>query len=517
MGYWTADDLPFINSLAETFPVADRWFSSCLGPSLPNRRFLVAGTGAAHDYPPRGTIFDLLTANGISWVNYQDNATPRELAISHAFGLRGLKLGRRIGGVLRAVSPIVLPPTLGLPRFTADIFPVSTARLLGHVRPLGDFFADALSGNLPSVSVVDPGFRTNSGQPPQDVRAAEDFTAAVVNSLMGGKGWPHTLFIWVHDSWGGYYDHVPPPEAVPPEEVSASGPPDPANDHSRYGFRVPAVIVSPFARPYFVLHDVLDHTSVLKLIEEKWNLPPLTRRDAAAMSPMGALDLDVPPAFLIPPQLAAPGLSPLAARELRPPFRIDVSPLFNVTSLPNLARGLFWIAAAWAVGLIAFGGSNFWFQAIVLLACTGLAIQGVLGTAFWRQWIFWRPPRYSGMNAVYHAVFAFFTLSASCALLSSELYRLGVFRLAEVRLSGNVLWIHTANYFWNLVDGIPGLQITGTLHWDSPLHFSNIWGELFIILFRLMVLGPLLSVIAQALQEGGREAKNPAGNPVPPL
>ena len=56
MGYWTADDLPFINSLAETFPVADRWFSSCLGPSLPNRRFLVAGTGAARDHPPNGTI-----------------------------------------------------------------------------------------------------------------------------------------------------------------------------------------------------------------------------------------------------------------------------------------------------------------------------------------------------------------------------------------------------------------------------------------------------------------------------
>ena len=76
--------------------------------------------------------------------------------------------------------------------------------------------------------------------------------------------------------------------------------------YDRYGFRVPAVIVSPYARPDFVLHDVLDHTSVLKLIEEKWNLPPLTRRDAAAVSPLGALDLDAPPAFLVPPDLPAP-------------------------------------------------------------------------------------------------------------------------------------------------------------------------------------------------------------------
>ncbi len=66
------------------------------------------------------------------------------------------------------------------------------------------------------------------------------------------------------------------------------------------------MIVSPFARPGFVLHDVLDHTSVLKLIEEKWNLAPLTRRDAAAVSPLGALDLEAPPAFLTPPDLPAP-------------------------------------------------------------------------------------------------------------------------------------------------------------------------------------------------------------------
>jgi phospholipase C len=71
---------------------------------------------------------------------------------------------------------------------------------------------------------------------------------------------------------------------------------------------VPAVIVSPYARPDFVLSDVLDHTSILKLVEEKWNLPALTRRDAAAASPLGALDLTSPPAFLKPPDLPAPSL-----------------------------------------------------------------------------------------------------------------------------------------------------------------------------------------------------------------
>ena len=79
--------------------------------------------------------------------------------------------------------------------------------------------------------------------------------------------------------------------------------------YDRYGFRVPAVIVSPYARPDYVCSEVLDHTSVLKLVEEKWNLPALTRRDAAATSPLGALDLTAPPGFLTPPDLPAPALA----------------------------------------------------------------------------------------------------------------------------------------------------------------------------------------------------------------
>jgi phospholipase C len=74
----------------------------------------------------------------------------------------------------------------------------------------------------------------------------------------------------------------------------------------RLGFRVPTVIVSPYARPDHVTSTVYDHTSILKLIEQKWNLPALTRRDAAAASPLDALDLDGPPAFLTPPDLPAP-------------------------------------------------------------------------------------------------------------------------------------------------------------------------------------------------------------------
>ncbi|HYY18688.1 MAG TPA: alkaline phosphatase family protein, partial [Streptosporangiaceae bacterium] len=173
-----------------------------------------------------------------------------------------------------------------------------------------------------------------SEENPQDIRKGESFAAEVINRVMHGKGWEHTLLIWVYDEGGGYYDHVPPPAAVPPDNVPGrdailswpawvrtplrpflgaaltelanadAGP----RTYDRLGFRVPAVIVSPYARPDFVTSTTFDHTSILKLVEQKWNLPALTRRDATAQSPLEALDLDGPPAFLTPPELSAPSL-----------------------------------------------------------------------------------------------------------------------------------------------------------------------------------------------------------------
>src|SRR5262249_45488481 len=109
---------------------------------------------------------------------------------------------------------------------------------------------------------------------------------------------------------GGYYDHVHPPWAIPPDNI----PPGIEGakhtlpgGYDRYGFRVPTVIVSPFARPNYVSHVVFDHTSILKLIETKWNLPALTYRDANANDPLDPLDFESPPAFLEPPDLPEPG------------------------------------------------------------------------------------------------------------------------------------------------------------------------------------------------------------------
>jgi phospholipase C len=181
---------------------------------------------------------------------------------------------------------------------------------------------------------VDPDFHVFSEENPQDIRKGESFAAEVINRVMHGKGWPGTLLIWLYDEHGGYYDHVPPPAAVPPDDVegrSLTGSPGRLQAvlrmvfprkvkvesnldagprrYDRYGFRVPAVLVSPYARPDYVCSEVLDHTSVLKLVEQKWNLAPLTARDAAATAPLSALDLTGPPAFLDPPSLPKPALT----------------------------------------------------------------------------------------------------------------------------------------------------------------------------------------------------------------
>jgi phospholipase C len=338
MGYWTEDDIPFYYGLARTFPLADHWFSSCLGPTFPNRRFLIAGTANGLiddlpfdliDYPATGTIFDLLTRAGISWVNY--HAVPGDKSMTRRYARHKRRMARRrllsLGRGFRSATAGVQKDM----QFTADVYPLGIARYMLHVRGNDEFFADADNGTLPAFSIVDPDFDVYSEENPQDIRKGESFAAEVINRVMHGKGWPRTLLIWLYDEHGGYHDHVPPPAAVPPDEVDgrsiAASPlqrflrplfPGAVQDvgdlangprrYDRYGFRVPAVIVSPYARPDYVCSAVLDHTSVLKLLQQKWNLPPLTARDAAATSPLAALDFAAPPAFLTPPSLPEPGL-----------------------------------------------------------------------------------------------------------------------------------------------------------------------------------------------------------------
>ncbi len=276
MGYFTKEDLPFTCGMAATFPIADRYFCSVMAQTDPNRRYLISGTSLGliddtfpTELPPNGVIYEQLDRYGISWRDYYSNA-----------------------------------PSLGvyLP-YLEESNPVSKG-----VVKIDQFYADAAAGNLPSYCLVEPDFDHSSEENPQDVQFGDQFVGKVVNAVMSSPNWPKTMLIWTYDEHGGYYDHVPPPRAVPPDDIPpALKPGDPPGGFDRYGFRVPSGVVSPYAKRGFVSHTVYDHTSILKTIEEKWNLPALTRRDANASSLFGMLDLKSEPAFLKPPTL------PLAA------------------------------------------------------------------------------------------------------------------------------------------------------------------------------------------------------------
>jgi len=127
--------------------------------------------------------------------------------------------------------------------------------------------------------------------------------------LLESPCWAHTLLVWTYDKCGSSYDHVAPPPAVKPDDV------EPvledwhvAGSYDQLGFRVPCVVVSPYARPDHVSSINHDHTSVLRLIETKWNIGALTAGDANASNLLDCLDFESPPAFLHPPTLPRPAI-----------------------------------------------------------------------------------------------------------------------------------------------------------------------------------------------------------------
>jgi len=284
MGYWDTADQPFYHSLARTFPVADRYFSSVLGQTFPNRRYLIGATSigqindtlpALTDYPANGTIFDALDSAAVTWKDYYSST-------------------QQLGGTT-------------LPAATSLLYPPAFFRNPARTVPVTAFFSDAAAGTLPGYCIVEPDYGVQSEENPQNIAAGEAFVASVINAVMSGPAWMNTLLIWTYDEHGGYYDHVPPPAALAPDDIPPAITPGllPYNGFAQYGFRVPFAIISPYARPAYVSHQVMDHTSICALVEAKWNLPAMTLRDANAVPPLDMLDFRRA-AFATPPVLAQP-------------------------------------------------------------------------------------------------------------------------------------------------------------------------------------------------------------------
>ena len=178
--------------------------------------------------------------------------------------------------------PSGLRDDLGRARRTADLGALLPAQLL-LPRALGnevlasithtwaDFQRDCRTGRLPAVSYVDPAYTLpvlglgNDDHPPSDIRAGEWFMSQVYTAVTTSPAWPRTLLVITFDEWGGFFEHVPPTLA-----------PDVNPLHALRGFRVPTLLVSPFARRGHVDHGVYDHASILKLIQWRFGLPALS-------------------------------------------------------------------------------------------------------------------------------------------------------------------------------------------------------------------------------------------------
>jgi phospholipase C len=240
MGYHTRAQLPATYALADGGALCDRWFSSVLGPTWPNRYYLHGATsgGQKTNLPAIGfrSVFSALDDAGVSHKNYYHD-------IAWASGGYG--------------------KTSGLSK-------------------IEEFFADAALGTLPAYSLIDPRFfgrGANDDHPDHDVMLGQALIASVVAALAQSPLWSRSLFVLTYDEHGGFHDHVPPPTTV-----------DSRRDFAQLGFRVPAVVAGPYVRAGCVVSEVLEHTSVISTLTRRFGLEPLNARVEATRDLSVCLD-----------------------------------------------------------------------------------------------------------------------------------------------------------------------------------------------------------------------------------
>ena len=290
IGYYTSDDLNFYYDLATKFATSDRWFSPLMSRTPPNRQFLMAATSARHVYASgpltNKTIFQALEEAGVSWRVYESDPN---------------------SSYLRGFQPFADQHATKI--VSAD-----------------QFAQDAASGNLPAVAMIDGGYASGRDEHPNNnVQTGAQYVESFVKALISSPSWKDSAFILTFDEGGGTYDHVPPQPAVNPEGCTDTTSADcapidlvpgdicshPSNNctFNYTGFRIPLIVISPFSKQNYVSHTVADNTAILKLIEARFGLQPLTLRDAAQVDAGGQpimsefFDFPNQPAYLTPPPL----------------------------------------------------------------------------------------------------------------------------------------------------------------------------------------------------------------------
>ena len=258
MGYYDDNDLPYYYFMATQFAMSDRWFSPVMTNTPANRMYAMAGTSQGVVNKPLvqvnvPTIFDELQKAGITWKNYVPD----------------------------------YPNGSSLKPFPAF------AKYLGtNIVPVSQYFSDLTNGTLPQVAFIDRDSQNGLDEHPGpgvSVQQGAAYIKSIIDALMKSSAWQDSVFFFSYDEAGGFYDHVPPVQTVSPDGVLPMlGPNDicttttgPTCDFVYTGFRLPNFVVSPFAKAHYVDHTPIDTTAILKFIELRFQLQPLTKRDAA--------------------------------------------------------------------------------------------------------------------------------------------------------------------------------------------------------------------------------------------
>jgi phospholipase C len=318
ISYYRDGDLGFIQDAAKAFTTFDHFHCSLMGSTLPNRQYMHAATSYGN----------------------KDNDLPPQTKYKTGFPDTTIFAALRRAGVSN--------------RYFFNDVPVSAlwgAPGLARSGPVAEYYERCAAGTLPHVSFVDPNFGASEGEGPGlsadehphgDVRAGQAFMADVVHAFMESPQWRRGALFIVYDEWGGFFDHVP-CQRVPDDRNSS----DIAKDFGLMGFRIPAVAVSPYVRRHHVEHTTYAFESVLRMIEYRFGLGPLTKRDAHARNIARSFDWRSKPR-LTPPELprpeqvvsvacaVGPSHSLTGDTPLNPPPEVPPLPLPGLPPLPGV-------------------------------------------------------------------------------------------------------------------------------------------------------------------------------------
>lgn len=257
MGYYDDGDLPYYYFMATQFAISDRWFAPLMSNTPSSRLYAMAATSHGVINKPLTqinipTIFDELQKAGITWKNYVPDYPN--------------------GSSLKP-----------FPAFT---------KYASNIVPMSQYFTDLDNGKLPQVAFIDRDSKNGLDEHPGtgiNIQKGAAYVKKIIDALMNSSAWQDSVFFLTYDEGGGFYDHVPPvvtvsPDGIPPvlgANDTCTATPGPTCDFVYTGFRLPNIVISPFAKAHYVDHTPFDTTAILTFIEKRFGLAHLNNRDAA--------------------------------------------------------------------------------------------------------------------------------------------------------------------------------------------------------------------------------------------